>query len=462
MGSAPDSREGSPPRAASPLAVSGERGFTLAEVVVALGLTLVLSGIFLALFRVAHNAFRLEPELAAMRLDARAALDRITADLLRAGSGLPVEIPVFSDLGRAGNRNPDGLDFLAAPERLAAVGFEPVTGFDGREVTLAVPDSRFASGGGSSSGSWAVVFNDDEMLPRWAFGRVEGTSGGGGLGISLSGTPALTGGGEARVRLAPRNNSWHFHFNAALDGDTFSPGGGGGLVERGLESVLGGVISSVLPGAAPPLLTQVTTQVVGSVLEAMARRARSKAPGIDPGTEEEDGDGFGLFGLGQPGLVPVSRIRYWVAPPGAGSADSRRVLMRRVNETPPQPVGFVEDLQVRYLTGEDAEVIRDDPPPFIGDMKTAADLGRHIVRGVEVAVRVRSVERRLAASPGRGVSAGGADDEDFLTRTYRRRVGFRVSAAGVDRRRWEERMQLKALPTEIPRIGPLRFIPLPW
>ena len=439
-------------------------GFTLAEALVALGLTLIVSMVFLALFRAGEASFRIEPELSAMRLDARAALDRIAADLQRAGSGLPVEIPVFTDLGRAGNHNPDGLDFLAAPERLAAASFEPVAGFDGQTVTLVEPDSRFSPVSGASPKGWAVVFNDDEMLPRWTFGRVQQVSRGRAGLPGLPGEETSSSGDQgAEVRLAPETNSWHVHFRAATDADTFSPGGGGGLLERGLESLLGGVIASVLPASTPTVLTELTTQVVAGVLEAMARKAGKKVPstgGIgDP--EEELSDDYGLFGLGQPGLVPVSRIRYWVASPSSGAADSRRLLMRRVNEDPPQPAGFVENLEVRYLTGENGDVVRDDPPRFIGDMRTAADLKRHIVRGVEIEVEVRSVGRRFAAAPGKSAVSAPAG-EGFLTRTYRRRVGLRLAAAGVDRREWEEQMQLKALPTEIPKIGPLRFIPLPW
>ncbi len=136
--------------------------------------------------------------------------------------------------------------------------------------------------------------------------------------------------------------------------------------------------------------------------------------------------------------------------------------MRRLDDEPPQPVGYVEDLQVRYVTGENADVLLDSPPRFAGDMASAARLRDHVVRAVEVTVRVRAAETRAGrAFAGNGAAAGEAPD-GRLTRVYRRRVGFRVTAAGVERRAWEELMQLNALPTEIPRIGPLRFLPVPW
>ncbi len=128
--------------------------------------------------------------------------------------------------------------------------------------------------------------------------------------------------------------------------------------------------------------------------------------------------------------------------------------MRRVDEGQPQPVGFADDLQIRYVTGRDADRLLDDPPTFLGDMQTAAALGDHIVRAVEVEIRAASSAAAWRTPDGDGAAP--------RTTIVRRRVGLRIAAAGVGRRAWEESMQRNALPTEIPRIGPLRFIKLPW
>lgn len=413
----------------------------------ALGLTLTVGAGFSLLLRQARLALDLQPELSAMRQDARAVLDRIAADLARAGSGLPAEIPVFTDLAPAGNGDPDGLDFLAAPERVGAVAFEPVVGFDGALVTLLTPESRLDRGAASSDRISAVVFNDDKMTPRWAFGQVASVR-----------TGALSSAG-AVVRMATLDNSWHWHFRPSVDADTFAPGSGGGLLERALQSVVGGVIEAAVPGIGQIGLSSLTEEVVGQMLQALLEKQAQE--GAAPG-DGEDTDGYGLFGLGQPGLVPVERIRYWVRTPAASAEDGRRVLMRRVDENAPQPVGFVEDLQVRYVTGENADVPLDAPPGFVGDMSSAARLRDHIVRAVDLSVRVRSLRGGLAAASGGEGGSERADQEGFLTRTYRRRVALRVGTAGVDRRAWEELMQLNSLPTEIPKIGPLRFLPLPW
>ncbi len=424
----------------------------------ALGLTLTVSASFALLFRQARLSLDLQPELAAMRQDGRAVLDRIAADLARAGAGLPAEIPVFTDLDSAGDQNPDGLDFLTAPERLAEASFEPVVAFDGVEVRLGHPESRLDRGVGNSDRRFAVVFNDDEMTPRWAFGRVVSVRNAGpGRAAGLVGALRAAGAqvaevppGEekasgAAVRIAPLEDPWHWHFRPSVDADTFEPGSGGGLLERGLQSVLGGVIEAAVPGIGRGALSSLTDQVVGAMLERLLQKR-----GVPVGTpgDGEDSGGYGLFGLGQPGLVPVTRIRYWVRNAAPNATDQRRVLMRRVDEDAPQPVGYVEDLQVRYVTGQNGDVLLDTPPRFVGDMTSAARLRDHIVRAVDVLVRVRAAGSRVTAGS--------------LARTYRRRVGLRVASAGVERRAWEELMQLNSLPTEIPRIGPLRFLPLPW
>ena len=431
-------------------------GFTITEAVVALGLTLTISAGFAALFRQGRLALDLQPELAGLRQDGRAILRRIAADLERAGAGLPVEIPVFTDLARAGDQNPDGLDFLAAPDRAAEVSFEPVVAFDGDEAWLEQPESRLDGGFGNTDQPCVVVFNDDEMTPRWAFGQVVSIQSASGGAAGLAGAllsagaeaaelPVGEGAAGAAVRIQPRENPWHWHFRPSVDADTFEPGSGGGLLERGLQSALGGAIEAAVPGLGSGALASLTNEVVGAVLEQLVQESGVPAGAAGDG---EDTGGYGLFGLGQPGLVPATRIRYWLSEPDPGGADQRRVLMRQEDEAPAQPVGYAEDLQVHYVTGEYGDVLLDSPPPFAGDMTSAARLRDHVVRAVDVMIRVRA--------PGNRVTAGS------LTRTYRRRVALRVATAGVERRAWEEIMQLNSLPTEIPKIGPLRYLPLPW
>lgn len=438
-----------PPGRAAPAAPTSSAGFTLAEALVGLTLALIVTAAFLTLFRQGGDTLRLQPELAWMRHDAGHALDRIAADLARAGSGLPPEIPVFNDLGAAGDHDPDGLDFLAAPADAPEVGFEPVTAFDGAEATLSVSDSRLDP----EAEPWVVVFNDDMFMPRWVFGQVSAaTSGSGGIvGEAVGSFPGTSaeGASGARVRIAPLDTPWHHRFHAG-DGGSFEPGQGG-LMGSALQALLGGVVDSVFPGADSGMLAGLTEELVEAVVDTVRAKKGKGTPGEadDAGDEADEDDGYGLFGLSQPGVTPVNRIRYWLREP---DPDGRRVLLRQVDTAPPQPVGFLDDLQVRYFTGDSVQNARTDPPAYVGDMASASTLSAHVVRAVEVTVRVRSTPGRFQAFAGEGGSA------DSLSRSFTRRVGLRVAAAGADRRLWEESMQRQAVLTDVPRIGPLRYL----
>lgn len=455
------------PRGASPpdRSLGASTGFTLVEAMVALAITIAVTACFLLLFRHGGGALRLEPELAAIRQDARGALDRIARDLVRAGSGLPPEIPVFADLGPAGDGGgrPDGLDFLAAPARLGEVVFEPVAEFDGTRVTLGVP----GTGLDPRTRPLAAVFNDDKFMPRWVVGEVVSvrSEGSGALsdllrkGREKAGDEPASGGASVQLRALP--GDWHRRFHAG-DGGTFSPGQGG-LIGRSLQALLGGFVESALPGVPPVMKSAVTEKLTSAVVDIIRARKGKKAKGKKsgkttgggapgsslPGDDEDLDDGSGLFGLGQPGLVPVARIRYRVGEP---DEDGQRLLLRQVDDEAPQPVAFVEDFQVRYFTGDDAASGSDDPPGYVGDMSGAGALSRHVVRAVEVTVRMRSTVGRYAANPGDEAGKG------RLSRSFTRRVGLRVAAAGADRRLWEEAMQQKAVLAEVPRVGPLRFL----
>ena len=458
----PPAPTGGRSRAASPSAVSrhehppdgarrAEAGFTLVEAVVALAITLVVTAGFLALFRHGGGALRLEPELAAMRQDARGALDRIARDLVRAGSGLPPEVPVFSDLGPAGDggAGPDGLDFLAAPSRLAEAVFEPVVEFDGSRITLAVP----STGLDARAQPLVTVYNDDKFMPRWVVGEVVSvrSQGSGSLPGVLRTARDQAGDdpspGGASVRIRAMESDWHRRFHAG-DGGSFSPGQGG-LIGSSLQTLLGGFVDSVLPGVPPVVTSAVTEKLTAAVVDmirAKKGKKAGKAPAGPPAADEDLDDGSGLFGLGQPGLVPVSRIRYRV---GEADDSGQRVLLRQLDEQAPQPIAFVDDFQVRYFTGDDTASVADDPPGYVGDMSPAALLSRHVVRAVEVTIRMRSTLGRFTAN-------GAVDGR--LSRSYTRRVGLRVAAAGADRRLWEAAMQQRAVLSDVPRVGPLRFL----
>ena len=65
------------------------RGFTVVELTIAMALTLAIMAAALALAQPAQAAFRLQLEEVDMSQRLRAAVDSLTRDILRAGSGLP-------------------------------------------------------------------------------------------------------------------------------------------------------------------------------------------------------------------------------------------------------------------------------------------------------------------------------------------------------------------------------------
>jgi len=73
-----------------------EAGFTLIEMIVAVAITLVVSGAIYGLIAGGNNAFRREPELTERQQNVRVAMDLIIRDVQTTGSGLPAFIQAFS------------------------------------------------------------------------------------------------------------------------------------------------------------------------------------------------------------------------------------------------------------------------------------------------------------------------------------------------------------------------------
>jgi prepilin-type N-terminal cleavage/methylation domain-containing protein len=78
------------------------RGFSLVELMVAMTVTLIVSGAIYGLLTSGSNAFRREPEVADRQQNIRAAMDLITRDVFSAGAALPTFAQVFT------RADPDG------------------------------------------------------------------------------------------------------------------------------------------------------------------------------------------------------------------------------------------------------------------------------------------------------------------------------------------------------------------
>jgi prepilin-type N-terminal cleavage/methylation domain-containing protein len=76
---------------------SKEHGFSLIELLVAMTITLIVSGAIYGLLAGGQNAFRREPELTERQQNIRTAMDVIMRDVANAGVGLPPFVQVFRD-----------------------------------------------------------------------------------------------------------------------------------------------------------------------------------------------------------------------------------------------------------------------------------------------------------------------------------------------------------------------------
>jgi prepilin-type N-terminal cleavage/methylation domain-containing protein len=80
-----------------------ERGFSLIELMVAMFITMLISGAIYTLLSSGQNAFRREPEVSDRQQNIRLAMDVIMKDVLNAGSNVPAFVQVFT------NTDPTGL-----------------------------------------------------------------------------------------------------------------------------------------------------------------------------------------------------------------------------------------------------------------------------------------------------------------------------------------------------------------
>ena len=117
-----------------------QKGFSLIELVVAMTVTLIITGAVFQLVTAGQSAFRKEPSLADRQQNIRAAMDRISQDILRAGYGVPQFAQVFTDsldgvgvTGASGAKT-DELQMFMASE-CPSLTVCPVTGNAGKSVT---------------------------------------------------------------------------------------------------------------------------------------------------------------------------------------------------------------------------------------------------------------------------------------------------------------------------------------
>jgi prepilin-type N-terminal cleavage/methylation domain-containing protein len=102
-----------------------EAGFSLVELMVAMTITLIVSGAIYGLLAAGGDAFRREPELADRQQNIRAAMDLVSRDVFTAGASLPIFAQTFTiadpdgvcaggldGCGMAGSMGPDPTDVV--------------------------------------------------------------------------------------------------------------------------------------------------------------------------------------------------------------------------------------------------------------------------------------------------------------------------------------------------------------
>jgi prepilin-type N-terminal cleavage/methylation domain-containing protein len=113
-----------------------ERGYSLIELLVAMVITLIVSGAIYGLLTSGQNAFRREPEVADRQQNIRIAMDLISKDIDNAGTGMPVVGQVFTHTDApAGGPNPTG----AGAPYLNGAGPQGVFGVAGENQRGALP-----------------------------------------------------------------------------------------------------------------------------------------------------------------------------------------------------------------------------------------------------------------------------------------------------------------------------------
>ena len=124
-----------------------QRGFSMVELMVAMVVTLVISGSIFGLLTAGGNAFRREPEVADRQQNIRVAMDAIARDIENAGGGMPLVGQVFTHTDTPAT--PPAATGSGAP-LLNGAGPQGVLGAPGRAIRGALPTGTLADSSDNS------------------------------------------------------------------------------------------------------------------------------------------------------------------------------------------------------------------------------------------------------------------------------------------------------------------------
>jgi len=163
-----------------------EAGFSLAELMVAMVITLIVTGAIFGLLSSGQSAFKVQPERTERQQNIRTAMDLITRDAASAGVGMPAYLQTFTPgLDGVGTTtgptgvNTDEIEILANTGGFANELACYATSSSANYALLQRSTSSLTAGG-----EVMVIFRDGS----WTVRKVSGISSGGAAGICTGGT----------------------------------------------------------------------------------------------------------------------------------------------------------------------------------------------------------------------------------------------------------------------------------
>jgi prepilin-type N-terminal cleavage/methylation domain-containing protein len=321
-----------------------QRGFSLVELIVAMTVTLIVSGAIYGLLTSGSNAFRREPEVADRQQNIRAAMDMIIRDSYDAGVGMP-------SFGQVFTRNDPGGGACAA--RLNGCGPMGTMG----------PAAAAARGGGDIQNSDVLeVVTSDEQCPQLAVCSTapgDRTPGNAGLFVVQNRVPGCFP-VPGLVMLTSDSSFTVVAATAAAGAAACTVGGAAGV--NGNLTLTGALLPWLAAGFPA------TNQNPGSANSIYAYRARIVRYRIAP--DPDPNDAVPSLWRSESGRYTTSGIAQ--PEPGLGAAGPEWQLVAR----------GIEDLQVEYLDGNGAWL--NQPPVSIANDWTT------LVRQVRVTLSARA------------------------------------------------------------------------
>jgi prepilin-type N-terminal cleavage/methylation domain-containing protein len=302
----------------------GQAGFSLVELMVAMLMTLIISGAIYGLLTTGSNVFRREPEVADRQQNIRIAMDAIARDVENAGGGMPLVGQVFTHTDDpASGPNPTG----AGAPYLNGQGAQGVLGPAGMARRGALP-----TGTGDDTSDSTDVLEVVIAEPTCSVFRVC-------LPTALDGTAATV---FTREPVPP-------------GGCLLSPGNPG---SQGLVLLTDNRLFAIQPATLNPNGTGCSSPTAGGNGEIDLAVALSEWPTADPPAPFVGGQVF-LYGakvvryMIAPSLDPNDPTpNLWRSETGRYDAAGVAAAVPVVGTTNWQVVARgIEDLQVEYLNG---------------------------------------------------------------------------------------------------------------